>query len=121
MNRGVRHANAALGHHRHEISIAQSVSDVPADAQLDDLGIEAATSVKYSTKDERHRGAYKTLRNDVEAFGPDGRRIGVVFETATPFDTPRLMSSLVAWMQQVQKTGEIHPLIAIAGELHEHR
>jgi Fic family protein len=24
------------------------------------------------------------------------------------------MSSLVAWMQQVQKTGEIHPLIAIA-------
>jgi hypothetical protein len=45
MNRRVRHANAALGHHRHEISIAQPVGDVPADAQLDDLGIEAATSV----------------------------------------------------------------------------
>jgi hypothetical protein len=45
MNRRVRHANAALGHHRREISIAQPVGDVPADAQLDDLGIEAATSV----------------------------------------------------------------------------
>src|SRR5260370_40756549 len=45
VNRRVRHTNAALGHHRHEISIAQPVGDVPADAQLDDLGIEAATSV----------------------------------------------------------------------------
>jgi hypothetical protein len=45
MNRRVRHDNAALGHHRHEIPIAQSVGDVPADAQFDDLGIEAAASV----------------------------------------------------------------------------
>ena len=51
--------------------------------------------LKYSTKDERHRSAYKTLRNDVEAFDPDDQRIGVVFETASPFDTPRLMSGLV--------------------------
>jgi hypothetical protein len=45
MNRRVRHSNAPLGHHRLEISIAQAVGDVPADAQLDDLGIEAAASV----------------------------------------------------------------------------
>jgi len=45
MNRCVRHGNAALSHHRHEISIAQSVGNVPADAQLDDLPIEATTSV----------------------------------------------------------------------------
>jgi hypothetical protein len=44
MNRRVRH-DAALGHHRHEIPIAQSVGDVAADAQLDDLGIEPAPSV----------------------------------------------------------------------------
>jgi hypothetical protein len=30
---------------RHEIPMAQSVGDVPADAQLDDFRIEAATSV----------------------------------------------------------------------------
>ena len=28
--------------------------------------------LKYSTKDERHRGEYKTLPNHIEAFGPDG-------------------------------------------------
>ena len=70
--------------------------------------------LKYSSKDERHRGAYQVLRNDIEAFGPDSKRIGVVFETATPFDTPRLMSGLVAWIQRILKTEEIHPLIAIA-------
>jgi hypothetical protein len=45
MNRRVRHANTSFGHHRHEISVAQPVGDLPADAQLDDLGIEAAASV----------------------------------------------------------------------------
>ena len=29
--------------------------------------------LKYSQKDERHRGEYKTLRNDVEARGPDAK------------------------------------------------
>jgi len=43
-DRGVRYDDAALGHHRHEISVAQPVADVPPDAQLDDFGIEAATS-----------------------------------------------------------------------------
>src|SRR5690606_39633055 len=51
--------------------------------------------LRYSSKDERHRGAYKTHDNHVEAFGPDGKSLGVVFETATPFDTPRLMTALV--------------------------
>jgi Fic family protein len=48
--------------------------------------------LKYSGKDERHRGAYKMLPNHIEAFGPDGKSLGVVFQTATPFDTPRLMT-----------------------------
>ena len=45
--------------------------------------------LRYSEKDERHRGEYKSVRNDVGAFDPDGNMIGVVFETASPFDTPR--------------------------------
>ena len=44
--------------------------------------------LKYSAKDERHRGAYKTLPNHVEAFGRDGTRLGVVFETASPSTRP---------------------------------
>ncbi len=70
--------------------------------------------LKYSQKDERHRGEYKTLRNDVEAFGPDGKKLGVVFETATPFDTPRLMQQLVSWTQTSLEEGRPHPLLALA-------
>ena len=57
--------------------------------------------LKYSGKDQRHRGGYKTLPNSVEAFGPDGESLGVVFETASPFDTPRLMAELVAWTSEL--------------------
>lgn len=44
--------------------------------------------LRYSDKDERHRGEYKTLRNDVGAFDATGKMIEIVFETASPFDTP---------------------------------
>src|ERR1700678_2701262 len=57
---------------------------------------------QYSDKDERHRGEYKTLRNDVGAFGADGKMIGIVFETATPFDTPRRMAELIAWLSRAR-------------------
>jgi Fic family protein len=70
--------------------------------------------LKYSSKDERHRGEYKTHNNHVEAFGPDGESLGVVFETATPFDTPRLMTELVEWTRENLESGELHKLIVIA-------
>ena len=69
--------------------------------------------LRYSTKDERHRGDYKTLRNDVGAFDTNGTMIGVVFETATPFDTPRHMQELVAWFRKVRDLGQQHPLLSI--------
>jgi Fic family protein len=69
--------------------------------------------LQYSSKDERHRGAYKTLDNHVEAFGPDGKSLGIVFQTATPFDTPRLMTELLAWTQQNLQGVELHPLLSI--------
>ena len=68
----------------------------------------------HSTKDERHRGAYKTLANHVEAFDEDGKSLGVVFETATPFDTPRRMAELVEWAAGREKDGSLHPLLVIA-------
>lgn len=44
---------------------------------------------RYSEKDNRHRGDYKTAHNNVVAFDTDGNQVGVIFETAAPFDTPR--------------------------------
>jgi len=70
--------------------------------------------LQYSSKDQRHRGAYKTHDNHVEAFGPDGESLGVVFATASPFDTPRLMTALVAWAESNLEESELHPLIVIA-------
>jgi Fic family protein len=69
--------------------------------------------LRYSVKDERHRGDYKTLRNDVGAFDANGTMIGVVFETATPFDTPRRMQDLVAWFREARELGQLHPLLSI--------
>lgn len=68
----------------------------------------------YSEKDVRHRGEYKKLSNNVVAFDADGKQIGAVFETATPFDTPRLMAELLTWFNDRETTGRFHPLLAIA-------
>ena len=72
------------------------------------------TLLRHSDRDERHRGAWKTLRNDVVAFDADGREIGVVFETASPFDTPREMEALVAWTRKTLDEEALHPLLVTA-------
>jgi len=69
--------------------------------------------LQYSDKDARHRGHYKTSSNSVAAFAADGRQPGVVFETATPFDTPRQMAELIAWFDREQTARHLHPLLRI--------
>lgn len=71
------------------------------------------TLLRHSDKDERHRGAYKKLRNDVVAIDAEGKQIGVVFETATPFDTPREMEALVAWTKKAFDEESFHPILII--------
>lgn len=68
----------------------------------------------FSEKDERHRGAYKTLPNHVSAFDADGKEIGIIFETATPFDTPGRMTELVAWTRTALAERSLHPLLVAA-------
>jgi len=67
--------------------------------------------LRYSEKDSRHRGEYKILPNRVAAFDDEGRQVGIVFETASPFDTPRRMAELVGWLGEAQETGRLHPLL----------
>jgi Fic family protein len=68
----------------------------------------------HSEKDERHRGNYKTNSNSVVAFDENGVQIGIVFETASPFDTPRLMRELVEWIEGELHAKQLHPLLLIA-------
>lgn len=37
-----------------------------------------------------------------------------MFQTATPFDTPRRMTELVAWVREEREAGLLHPLLVIA-------
>lgn len=66
----------------------------------------------HSHKDERHRGRYKKTPNDVEAIHPDGRR-ELLFATATPFDTPRLMTELIEESNRALESDELHRLTVI--------
>jgi len=70
--------------------------------------------LQHSTKDMRHRGGYKTLSNSVVAFDPDGKEIGIIFETTTPFETPMQMQALIAETNEAFEDRFLHPLIIIA-------
>ena len=39
----MRDRQSSLGHHGHQISVAQPIGDVPAHAQFDDVGFEEDT------------------------------------------------------------------------------
>lgn len=69
--------------------------------------------LRHSEKDAWHRGGYKTHPNNVAAFDADGTQVGVVFQTATPFDAPRLMTELFAWANRERETARLHPLLVI--------
>lgn len=70
--------------------------------------------LRHSEKDERHRGEYKTLSNNIGAFDESGRMIGIVFETASPFDTPARMAELVGWLNEARELKRPHPLLIVA-------
>lgn len=70
--------------------------------------------LRYSEKDEPHRGEYKTISNNVGAFDETGKMIGIVFETASPFDTPRRMAELVTWLNESRELKRLHPLLIVA-------
>jgi Fic family protein len=70
--------------------------------------------LKYSLKDVRHRGEYKKFPNHVEAFDHNGKSLGIIFETASPFETPIKMDTLLKWTNHNLEAKELHPLLTIA-------
>ena len=70
--------------------------------------------LRYSKKDAYHRGKYKKSPNEVVAFDAKGKQIGIIFKTATPFATPRLMKELVKWFKESLETKTLHPLLTVA-------
>lgn len=69
--------------------------------------------LRHSEKDEWHRGRYKTTSNSVAAFNEMGQQVGIVFETAKPFNTPFLMGELMTWLNAAREEQFLHPLLII--------
>ena len=67
--------------------------------------------LRYSAKDDWHKGNYKQLSNSVEATFPDGST-QIIFETATPgIQTEDAMRALIEWYVNDKET---HPLVKTA-------
>lgn len=75
--------------------------------------------LKYSKKDERHRGNYKTSENKVAMVSSDGEPVKILFDTTSPHLTPKEMQELVEWTQGALLEKQIHPLIIIGNFLVE--
>lgn len=74
--------------------------------------------LKYSTKDDRHRGSYKNLSNKVVANYPDGTQ-RVVFDTTEPHLVEKEMTELIDWTNHQLNSDLLHPLIIIGLFIYE--
>ncbi len=70
--------------------------------------------LKYSTKDDTHRGGYKKKENTVGVLGPDGKVARIMFETTKAFLTPKEMQELVDWTANAFDKNRFHPLLIIS-------
>lgn len=117
-----------LGHLERQTFISRDEQEVAGYAEVMDTIFASHTEIvlsenyikqlhsmllRHSLKDKRHRGEYKKLPNHVEAFGPDGKSIGVIFQTASPFETPFRIQELIAWTREALADGVWHPLLVI--------
>ncbi|MES2663961.1 MAG: Fic family protein [Pseudomonadota bacterium] len=72
------------------------------------------TLLRRTDTDEHHRGEYKKLSNHIVAFNEKGKEIGIVLETAMPFDTARVMHDLLHWTVKSFTEQKMHPVLIIA-------
>lgn len=70
--------------------------------------------LKYSTKDDIHRGDYKKKENTVGILDAQGNVAKIMFETTKAFLTPKEMQELVDWTAEALEKNRFHPLLIIA-------
>lgn len=69
--------------------------------------------LKYVTKDERHKGEYKKVENNVIARNEKGEIVGVVFKTVPAYLAPKQMQELIDWTKMALKEKKVHPLLVV--------
>lgn len=70
--------------------------------------------LKYSTKDETHRGSYKKKENTVGVFRLDGSIAKIMFKTTPAYLTSKEMQELVDWTNNAFENKRFHNLLIIA-------
>lgn len=75
--------------------------------------------LKYVEKDKTHRGDYKKQENKVYMVDDLKNPIALLFNTTTPYLTPKEMQELVEWTQNALKEKKYHPLLIICNFLVE--
>ena len=69
--------------------------------------------LKYSAKDETHKGEYKNKENKVVMIDSSGKPIGTLFDTTPPYLTSKEMLELTEWANHAFKEKKLHPLLII--------
>ena len=70
--------------------------------------------LKYSNKDDLHRGEYNRKENLVGILDDRGGVAQIMFETTPAYLTPKEMTELVEWTQEALEKERFHPLLIIA-------
>lgn len=89
------------------------ISELYSDIKINESGLKNLHSIllKYSKKDEWHKGDYKQHSNSVEAKLPDGSRQIIFRTTEAGFPTQDAMRLLIDWYKNDSIT---HPLVKCA-------
>ena len=74
--------------------------------------------LKYSGKDQMHKGKYKQVSNKVVATYPGGKQ-RIIFNTTEPYLVKKEMDDLIVWVNENLQSNEIHPLIIIGAFVYE--
>jgi len=77
-----------------------------------------AILLKYSDKDQTHRGQYKHIPNQVVANYPDGTE-RIILKTTEPHLISFAMHDLVVWTNERLLKKDLHPLLATATFVYE--
>lgn len=70
--------------------------------------------LKYSVKDDTHRGGYKKKENTVGMLGVDGTIAKIIFKTTPAFLVDKEMQELLEWTGEAFEKTRFHPLLVIA-------
>lgn len=100
--------------------VLELIYDNYSDIKLSESYIKQLHQIllKYSDKDERHRGTYKTISNQVVATYPTGEQ-RIIFATTEPALVATEMQELVEWTNETMEQKTIHQLIVIGSFIYD--